>query len=1355
MPDNQIEALRRFVDLQVAAESVFGIDPRNPAFPPRPGSVVEGPEILIAQLESGNNRSSRFPTVLATEFVKQFQLVEHLSNTETGFSGTLFRYVGPDDKSSGLKKGDKVLSFRSTEFADDAVRENQATNVGEIQAKGWAFGQIADMQAWYEQLAADPAKLGDGSHYYVTGYSLGGHLATAFRLMREGDGSAQRIEAVYTLNGAGVGKVVGANNAVSTGSRLLEIANQFRQESGVNFAQPGVRERPSITFTNARVASLYADLHGIFNQRIESFKDTSTIQGITPQIAAAFNRWFPSSMIIGQSTFLVKSVILQEARLIDNDQLLDERSLADVRQILDAVARIATILNEGARVATIKNGVAPPAEVPPYQVAGIRLDYQMAVLNAAKSTQAYRTGPIDAGLAAMLPEAPVVSPALDRMFDVSGDTSPSGVANSQLHYGKQIKVYIEDQPLARGSILRKSALASTSFSAPKLLVDDFSKNDFGDTHSLVLMVDSLSVASALVKLDPTFTLVQMSALFHAAGNKRASLIALGQGSAEGNTLEAVLDGLRKLFMGALGFNPTPFDLTGGTWAEIVGRNKFHDNLSDLTKSSTFQQSAGKVRISASVASAQQASENFTDFMTLHTLTPFRVSVVNSADSATLAAIKAANAGLAQLWDADRVLTAGERATGKARFSTDWLQDRSEMLSWMAVGNAGNIAYDTTGRLVVAGTSGQARRFDDRASNLAFSVSNHVLYESEAGVKRITFGSALNETLSGADAADRLYGAGGDDILTGKQGNDYFEGGIGADTYFYKAGDGADIIAELNTTGDQLLIGGNYDNPQAGYLVKGRAGVVNPSKFGYDSGRRVFVDSENGLSYQLIAGANGSNRLLVFGQKLGGGVTNSITIENFKSGKLGIDLPNEIKLDVGAIGGAKTGALFDADRPPSAQAVLTEGGIRNFTVAVTEPFRAGQKIKLELSGGDADILRLSTGAEQLAFSNGSLILDASAGRDALTFALYVEGDPDSDSVYQIKATLIDPDAEADATVLETSLAFTLDATDEPDPGTNHTNTPGTDNPDLYGAAQYTYNAAGESSLTEYTHQGNNSNIPSLYTTDLGVGNDYYSNGAGFTLIDRVHGGAGNDFITLTGAAAGPGFINTEGRYGTEQGFGDAGDDYLFFGGRTGGGEAYGGDGDDILRADADTQSPGSPGPFGFVYKDGDAVTNDNNPNDFAEHWGALQRAFDPTLVGGPADTQSAGQPGNAGSNTGYSVSPFAGDFTINRTAADGDTWRYSYVAQTRVLTLEHTTTNTTTSTRFDVVDTIGYDAGNTVSNYDFDGGAGNDDLITSAGTDQLDGGAGDDRLFGMGGEDALSLAAPATTSWPATNPTTPA
>ena len=147
MPANQINTLLRFVNLQIAAEAIYGFDPRPLNGVPIvlvPGATASGREITAAELRDGNKRSSLFPDVVSNEFGQQYQLLEHISNTETGFSGTLFRYKGPDDESSGLKTGDKILSFRSTEFVDDAVRENQATNIGEIQKKGWAFGQIAD-----------------------------------------------------------------------------------------------------------------------------------------------------------------------------------------------------------------------------------------------------------------------------------------------------------------------------------------------------------------------------------------------------------------------------------------------------------------------------------------------------------------------------------------------------------------------------------------------------------------------------------------------------------------------------------------------------------------------------------------------------------------------------------------------------------------------------------------------------------------------------------------------------------------------------------------------------------------------------------------------------------------------------------------------------------------------------------------------------------------------------------------------------------------------------------------------------------------------------------------------------------
>lgn len=133
-----------YAHLQLAAEAIY------------PTTFTEG-TINPTWLIEGNNRSSRFTTAQAEQFVREWRVVSHQANTDTGFSGTLFEYIGPDDPSRGLVRGQRVVSFRSTEFADDAARDNQATNVLEVKAFGWAFGQIADMKRWVDGLYATGA----------------------------------------------------------------------------------------------------------------------------------------------------------------------------------------------------------------------------------------------------------------------------------------------------------------------------------------------------------------------------------------------------------------------------------------------------------------------------------------------------------------------------------------------------------------------------------------------------------------------------------------------------------------------------------------------------------------------------------------------------------------------------------------------------------------------------------------------------------------------------------------------------------------------------------------------------------------------------------------------------------------------------------------------------------------------------------------------------------------------------------------------------------------------------------------------------------------------------------------------
>lgn len=320
---SNISTYLKFANIQMAAEAFFPI-----------GAVGVGKEAAVrAALILGNDRSSKFMPVQAKSFSDDWEVAAHMSNTGTGFSGTLFR-CRVTDTARGLVAGELTLSFRSTEFIDDAVRDNQATNAMEIKEKGWAFGQIADMEDWYAKLRVDPALLA-GKSFNVTGYSLGGHLATAFALLRDaeaGPGNSvplpNPILQTYTFNGAGVG-------TVSAGTTVGLVLQQFQQWR----AAPAMMQ-----FQNAELNAVYQSLLG---------KYTGAIR-------------------VAQSDY---TRVLQTGA-----------PPAEQAELVEALGRIDKIIHERDRVAGLKAGSAPPA--PTGTVDQASLGYQLAVLRASQSTQA-------------------------------------------------------------------------------------------------------------------------------------------------------------------------------------------------------------------------------------------------------------------------------------------------------------------------------------------------------------------------------------------------------------------------------------------------------------------------------------------------------------------------------------------------------------------------------------------------------------------------------------------------------------------------------------------------------------------------------------------------------------------------------------------------------------------------------------------------------------------------------------------------------------------------------------------------------------------------------------------------------
>ena len=186
---------------QIVAEAFLKDEDKKLEFLHPEGYTFKNVALDSKILEEGNNHTSILTAPQIKEFMENWKVVAYLPNTTTGFSGTLFQ-AKRDIPGTTIKAGEKVMSLRSTEFIDDEVRDSQQTNTHEIAKKGWAFGQIDDLEQWFQGLRNEKL-IGDDEQIRITGYSLGGHLATAFNILHRDEGL---IKNTYTFNGAGVGK---------------------------------------------------------------------------------------------------------------------------------------------------------------------------------------------------------------------------------------------------------------------------------------------------------------------------------------------------------------------------------------------------------------------------------------------------------------------------------------------------------------------------------------------------------------------------------------------------------------------------------------------------------------------------------------------------------------------------------------------------------------------------------------------------------------------------------------------------------------------------------------------------------------------------------------------------------------------------------------------------------------------------------------------------------------------------------------------------------------------------------------------------------------------------------------------
>jgi pimeloyl-ACP methyl ester carboxylesterase len=159
----------------------------------------------------------------AQDFVNRYQIIDHRSNDSSGFSATLL---------FDTQTQQYTLSFRSTEYLNasqggDFVRDGLGAGAS-IKLSGFAFAQVDAMERYYNDVVKP---LIGSTPLNVTGYSLGGHLATVFTELH-----ADAINHTYVFNGAGRG-------AVRAGNTVANVISAHHKKMSPTLRSPHARAR--------------------------------------------------------------------------------------------------------------------------------------------------------------------------------------------------------------------------------------------------------------------------------------------------------------------------------------------------------------------------------------------------------------------------------------------------------------------------------------------------------------------------------------------------------------------------------------------------------------------------------------------------------------------------------------------------------------------------------------------------------------------------------------------------------------------------------------------------------------------------------------------------------------------------------------------------------------------------------------------------------------------------------------------------------------------------------------------------------------------------------------------------------
>jgi Ca2+-binding RTX toxin-like protein len=765
----------------------------NNHFDHSPGVGKGGTRLATEQIEEALGiEFDSAGQVVAVDSTRGFDIIDHLPNQSSGFSATLLK-----NKSSG----EYTLAFRSTEFRDianggDAERDASRGADGDIAFNGLALAQLSSMEKYWASLVDGTRALGatpdnalardttfvrslelsafrahvteTGGLVNVSGYSLGGHLASMFAAFH-----GERVHSMYLFNSAGVGRIREGFPLTTYRDALAKYDDLMR---------PGNEDaaiRAAVDW--AARATLFSDASAGQRARILLELETRPIF-LSKPVGDALRRsiliappLLPLTAVVGSlATLAREQVAAGLGRASDN---VEVRSNSALHFLAAAVASEGI---DGAYVQTF--GRLAGHSYPSLKELGL-IDPRIQVHQISGRTAA--------GASSL---ATFADMARATDWNLVADSAVRVVPDAELQY-----TYIESQPAITG-----------------LPFNDATQADFGTTHSITLIVDSLAVTRMLQKAHPELTQAEAELVMRAASNLRSQIYEVAPPSAlaEHDTLERVVDAVGRTLFGRQTVDEIDWsqDLVSAhgvsSYGDLVYRNPLHARLQAIEQALDTSGLAGSLRItSLATWSAETMIAAASDPGARGQAMRYALKELNP--------LLIEGEGLYAGMDRDITLALHDPATGAGSIGARWIEDRAAFLAQKLKLNIADHAYaiaseallyaslETGERaFVLAPASAAATLAPDNAQAARLRASIEQTLENEARRARagkIVFGTdgdplanpstsagGMN-TLQGGGGADRLYGEGGNDLLIAGAGADYVEGGRGDDTLHGEGG----------------------------------------------------------------------------------------------------------------------------------------------------------------------------------------------------------------------------------------------------------------------------------------------------------------------------------------------------------------------------------------------------------------------------------------------------------------------------------------------------------------------------------------------------------------------------------------